>query len=149
LRDGTPVATSPVAASTTVTLQDPGPVADGPHTYAATQTDPAGNTGVQKGGLSVTIDTSVATPGLPDLQAASDSGASNTDNKTTSLTQTFDIGGIEAGASVQVSRDGSVVMTVNGAASGTLSIMDPGSVPLGVHTYTAQQMDLDRPTIGR
>src|SRR5262249_58175981 len=53
-------------------------------------TDVAGNVSVASGALSVTIDTTApVAPTTPDLIAASDSGASITDNITNATTPTF------------------------------------------------------------
>jgi hypothetical protein len=73
----------------------------------------------------------------PDLQAASDTGASNTDNVTSDDTPTFDIAGLESGAEVELLRDGTVVATGT-AGDATLSLTD-ASAPDGIHTYTARQ----------
>ena len=116
LRDGVVVATLNNATAGTHALQDPGPVGDGTYNYTARQTLPTGDFSPLSGALSVTVDTSVPSkPGVPDLQAASDSGVSSTDNQTTNTAPTFDIGGIESGATVQLLRDGVVVKTLNDA----------------------------------
>src|SRR5206468_4970780 len=69
--------------------------------------------------LSVTIDrTAPVTPSTPDLQAASDSGSSSTDNITNVTSPTFDLGGtIENGASIQLLRAGNVIATRSGAGA--------------------------------
>ena len=56
-------------------------LAAGGHAISAKATDLAGNVSAASGALSVTIDTAApVTPSVPDLAAASDSGASDTDN---------------------------------------------------------------------
>ncbi|MFO1480421.1 MAG: Ig-like domain-containing protein [Turneriella sp.] len=58
----------------------------------AVQTDPAGNASPASGALVITLDTTAdAATGTPDLQAASDTGSSNSDNITNDTTPTFDI----------------------------------------------------------
>lgn len=64
-------------------------VADGVHTFTARQIV-SGGPSPESVGLSVTIDTAAGVPPL-DLQAASDTGVSNSDNVTNATTRTFDI----------------------------------------------------------
>ena len=76
-RDGVLVAslTRTVAGPTTVTLTDPGPVADGTHVYKAQATDLAGNVSPFSGSTSVTVDTRAPlVPPTPTLDPADDSG---------------------------------------------------------------------------
>ena len=75
---------STAVASGTAPLTDAGPVSDGANSYTARYVDAAGNMGTASAPLVVTIDT-VATAPIPDLAAASDTGASNTDNITSTL----------------------------------------------------------------
>ena len=138
LRDGVVVATLTDVAGGTTSIQDPGPVNDGVHTYSALQVDVAGNTSPIGGSLRVTIDTVGPAPTpAPDLEAASDSGVSNTDNITNVVNPTFDVGPAESAATVQLLRDGVVVATRIGGGA----VQDPGPVPDGLHVYTARQID--------
>ncbi len=78
------------------------------------------------------------TPSLPDLQNASDTGASNNDDITNSTAPVFDITNTIGGATVELLRDGVVV------ASGysdlfSLSITDPDPPPDGVVQYASRQ----------
>jgi hypothetical protein len=117
----TPIIAGKAEAGSTVTLFDGGTavgtgkanasgawaikaskLADGSHTLRARATDVAGNTGVQSAALVVVIDsTAPVTPPAPDLVAASDSGASDTDNVTNDSTPTF-AGKVEANATVNL-----------------------------------------------
>jgi hypothetical protein len=136
LRDGTSRATRTGAGSIT----DPGPISEGGRSYTAVQTDVAGIVGPASGALTVRVDRPApAAPTVgPDLQAASDSGSSSTDNVTKINNPTFDLGGtIEAGASMQLLRGASVVAT----RTGTGSAQDAGPVADGTYTYTAKQID--------
>ena len=125
-------------------IQDPGPTfPDGVYLYTARQTDLAGNVGPMSGALAVTIDnTSPSFPAVPDLQAASDTGPSSTDNVTADTSPTFDVAGVEAGATLKLLRDGVVVATLTNTAGGTVPITDPGQVPDGVHQYASLQVDV-------
>ncbi|MGI8653732.1 MAG: ExeM/NucH family extracellular endonuclease [Pyrinomonadaceae bacterium] len=78
------------------------------------------------------------TPSTPDLQDASDTGASNSDNITSDNTPTFDIAGVTSGALVELLRDGAVV--ASGTASGTsISLSDATAPADGTYSYTARQ----------
>ena len=75
--------------STAATYTEPATLGDGVYVYGLRAVDVAGNTG-GAATLSVTIDTTPPpAPNAPDLIAASDSGASNTDNITNDSTPTF------------------------------------------------------------
>ena len=89
LRDGS-VVVSESAIGSAWSLTDIGPVADGPHTYTTRATDAAGNTSAESAGLLVVIDT-VAPVATIDLQDASDTGTSDSDNITKALSLTFDV----------------------------------------------------------
>ena len=143
-RDGVLVATLMDVAGGIVPITDPGPVPQGLHLYTVLQTDLAANPASDvSAALSVTVDTTP--PGqapAPDLTAASDTGTSNADNVTNVTSPTFDVSGVEVGASLQLLRDGVVVATLNNTAGGTVAISDPGPVsPDGTYTYTAEQLD--------
>jgi subtilisin-like proprotein convertase family protein len=144
LRDGVVVATLTNIAGGTTTIQDPGPVADGTHVYSAYSFDQAGNIGPIGGALQVVINTSAAAaPATPDLQAASDSGTSTTDNLTNNTAPTFNVAGVDPGATIQLYRNGVLVNSqVNAAGvNATVPVQDPGPVqPDGVYLYTARQI---------
>ena len=144
LRDGAVVATLTNIAGGTTTIQDPGPVSDGTHVYSAYAIDQAGNIGPIGGALRVTINTSAAAaPATPDLQAASDSGSSVTDNLTNVNAPTFDVANVDPGATIQLYRDGVLVNSqVNTqGVNATVAIQDLGPVqPDGAYSYTARQI---------
>src|SRR5207248_10996899 len=100
VRDGVVVASVFSAAGGTVMFQD-STLADGIYVYTALATDRAGNVSALSGELMVTIDaTAPAAPSAPDLESASDVGLSDTDNVTSIISLTFDVTGVEAGATV-------------------------------------------------
>ena len=86
---GTPVTLSTgTTGSTDIALSE----GDGTYTVLVNQTDRAQNVSVAAF-LEVTIDTTAPTaPPTPDLQAASDTGVSSTDNLTKDATVNFDLG---------------------------------------------------------
>ena len=93
-------------------------LAEGTHNITAQQVDSAGNTSVSSAPtLVIIIDTTApATPAsAPDLQAASDTGTSSTDNITTTTLPTFDV--------------------VCAAATNLITLMID-AVPNGLHTCT-------------
>ena len=98
--------------------------------------DPRGSTSEFSPCLSVT--TPPPAPNAPDLQAASDTGASNADNITNFTAMAFDISGVNAGATVELLRGGAAV--ASGTAGGTtISLADPGVPSDGTYSYTARQ----------
>ena len=87
-----------------------------------------------------TIDHTVLAPSTPDLDPASDTGTSNTDNITSDTTPTFN-GTAEANASVQLFDGGSTLI-----ASGTANALGNWSLTsttlsAGAHSITAKQTD--------
>ncbi len=77
------------AGTTDIALSD----GDGVYTVTAKQTDRALNISPASAALDITIDTTAPTaPPTPDLQAASDTGVSSTDNLTKDATVNFDLG---------------------------------------------------------
>jgi subtilisin-like proprotein convertase family protein len=151
LRNGAVVATMVMVSPGTVSLTDLNAPA-GTHAYTARQFDLAGNLAAVTGSLAVTIDRTLpATPAAPDLQALSDTplpgapgfvgGTTDTDNLTAINTPTFSVAVIEAGATVELLRNGFVVRTLVNVAAGTVAIADPGA-PDGAHAYTVRQYDL-------
>src|SRR4029077_12858890 len=74
---GSGIATGASYSITTAAL------AAGTHSITATASDPAGNVSPVSAALAVTVDTTPPpAPSVPDLDAASDTGVSNTDNVT-------------------------------------------------------------------
>jgi hypothetical protein len=138
LRNGVVVGTR----SGTGPIKDPGPVQpDGVYTYTAREEDLAGNIGPASSALSVTIETSAPAPSTPVLDPNSDSGAKG-DNITNVTQPYFDITTAEAGATVRLLRENTIV----GTRIGPGAIQDTGSggagVPSGVWHYQAIQIDL-------
>ncbi|MCT4610093.1 MAG: Ig-like domain-containing protein, partial [Pelagimonas sp.] len=140
-RDGVSIGTQTVNSSgswsmvvTTLT--------DGTYDFSAQLTDAAGNTSARSSDFAVTVDTSIALLGAPDLLAASDSGASDSDDITRETTPTFTGTGAEAGATIYLlsDQDGSIGTTTadgSGAWQITASILSNGA-----HAISAVQSDL-------
>ena len=80
-----------------------------------------------------------AAPSTPDFSAASDDGASNTDNVTTDTTPTF-TGTAEAGATVRIFVDGVERGSGTARAVGTFSVTTT-VLATGTHTVTARAVD--------
>jgi subtilisin-like proprotein convertase family protein len=119
---------------------------DGKYDYAAQQKDLAGNTGPRSAALTVTIDTRVVAPSQPDLQAASDTGASKIDNITNATILNFDLTGNEAGSNVVLfrKREGEADTKYQqvGTRTGDGTVTDLGPLAAGRYVYVAQQTDL-------
>jgi hypothetical protein len=115
-------------------------LADGVYNLTAEAVDPAGSISVRSSALNVTIDTTA--PGAPtiDLNAASDSGSSATDNITRNTTPTIS-GTAEANATITI-RDGAAVLgttTANGAGAWSFTT---GTLSPGAHNLTARATDV-------
>ena len=114
------------------------------YSFTATQTDAAGNgPSVASSGLSVEINTNVpAAPSMPNLDAASDSGSSNTDNVTNDTTPTFS-GTAEAGSTVEL-RNGTTVLGTGVATGGNWQITSSG-LAAGAYAITARAINVNGP----
>ena len=106
--DGTAIGSATASGITTVvTTSGSRNMADGTHAITARQTEPGGSESADSPALSITVDTVAPTfPLAPDLQLASDTGASHTDNVTSDATPTFDVG---AGPYFRFYRNGATI----------------------------------------
>jgi hypothetical protein len=156
--DTTPTFTGKAEAGSTVTLFDgtteigTGVATDGTwtitastlpvgvHSITAKATDVAGNLGAASGALSVVIDgTPPPAPTTPDLVAASDKGASNTDNITNVTTPTF-TGTAEIGSTVTLFDGPTPIGTGKASLLGQWTIT-ASTLPNGPHSITAKTTD--------
>ena len=119
LRDGSVVASGFADGFGDWSLIDPNATPDDTYTYTARATDAAGNTSDASTGLDVTIDTLDPTVSI-DLQAASDSGISSTDDATNAATLVFDVTFSEDVSGV-AAADFSLAGTAPAAAASTRS----------------------------
>ena len=111
----------------------------GPATFGPTTLPAQSSKSIFISQLSSATPSGPAAPNAPSLQAASDSGLSNSDRITNVVAPVFDLSGIAAGGNlVELLRDGVAV----GRRTGAGPITDPGPVPVGSHVYTARQTDL-------
>ena len=133
-------------------VTDNGPLADGSYDYATRQTDLAGNVANLYGtALTVVIDTQGnGPPSTPDLTAATDTGASSTDNFTSATQPQFDVLSNDFGATVQLLRklasDPVTAYAVVGsmvASPGLLVRISDDTVPAdGTYNYASIQIDV-------
>jgi len=88
----------------------------------------------------VTVQVGPAAPTGVDLLAASDSGASDTDNITNSTSLSFSVSGTTAGAIVKLKAGGNVVgqATATGTTT-TVNVTNPGSIGQGAILIVATQ----------
>ncbi|MHB9050032.1 MAG: Ig-like domain-containing protein, partial [Pirellulales bacterium] len=136
--DGLAIGTA-VANGTTTTVTTDGSLdlEDGAHSFSATQTFPGREESPHSASLSVTVDTvPPAPPAAPDLQAASDTGISNTDNLTADRTPTFTMSA-PSGCYYRVYRDG---VQISGDYEGGTSYTT-SSQNSGTHAYTGVSVD--------
>jgi Ca2+-binding RTX toxin-like protein len=108
---------------------------------AGSYTDAAGNAGGAGPTPSISFDTlTPSAPSAPDLDPASDTGASSTDNRTTVRTPTF-TGTAEAGSTVTIyDTNGTTVLGTGLATGGNWSITS-STLSGGTHTVTAKAAD--------
>ena len=122
-------------------------LSDGVHTLTARGTDAAGNIGANSSAVTVTIDTlPPAIPSTPDLDPASDTGDSNSDNLTGTVTPTFN-GTAEAGVTVQLVEGSTVLGTGTADSLGNWSITS-SMLSSGVHNIAARAVDIAGNTSG-
>jgi hypothetical protein len=141
LYDGTTLVGTTTADSKGIWSISTTVLAAGPHMIAARATDPAGNLSATSAALPVTIMTAIpAAPSAPDLLAASDNGASSTDNITNATTLVF-TGTAAPNASVQL-FDGATVIGTGVANSTGIWSVTTGALAAGSHAITARVIDL-------
>ncbi|SDH13643.1 MULTISPECIES: Ig-like domain-containing protein [unclassified Duganella] len=121
-------------------------LAAGLHTLTVRITDLAGNVSADSEALNLTIDTSAATPGAPDLTDASDSGNEgmsnyNTDNYTNVSKPVF-TGKAEAGATVNLYKGTTLMGTGVADSSGVWTITTTVALTEGSNSLTAKIVDL-------
>jgi large repetitive protein len=114
--------------------------------------DLADETSANSADLTIVLDTTANAPAAaPDLDAASDSGSSNSDNITNDTTPTFTggAGSVEANATVWVRVDGSNIRSTTAAGDGSYSIpLNPGDLTAGTHTVDVIYIDIAGNTSG-
>ncbi len=110
-----------------------GTLSDGTWSITATESHPTAGASTASAALSVSIDTSAPTaPGVPDLASSSDTGTSNTDNKTNDSTPTLSATGGITGDTITLSAtNGTSTVTcsyvVGSATSCTLPTLSDGT----------------------
>ncbi|NVM76280.1 hypothetical protein FHW83_002075 [Duganella sp. SG902] len=113
-------------------------LADGAHSLTITVTDVAGNTSAASAALSVTVAAATA-PTAPDLLAASDKGASSSDNLTSLATPTI-TGKAAAGTTVLLFDGATQIGTAVASANGVWSVTT-GKLAEGKHYLSAVTQD--------
>ncbi len=116
------------------------------HQITIQVTDVAGNVSTFSPQLAVTIDTTNPVAGTaPDLDAASDTGSSNTDNFTDVLTPSFTGTGAEPNALVELrdtfSSTTTTVQTTFADATGTWHMTVANPLSSGAHSFAARVTD--------
>ncbi len=115
-------------------------LSQGTHAFTAKATDLLGNVSAASPVQTVIIDTATVTPTTPYIIASSDSGVSNTDNITRTVTPTF-MGKSEANATVKLFDGGVEIGSAKATAAGSWTIK-AGPLSEGVHAITSQATDI-------
>jgi len=131
--DGTVVGTTTVQPDGTWTFTPTTPLAQGPHTVTATQTDAAGNTSAASTPVTFTVDTTA--PAAPVITAPTNGSITN--DNTPPITGTG-----EPGDTVNVTIDGTVVGTTTVQPDGTWTFTPTTPLADGSHTVSATQTDV-------
>ncbi|MEI6801326.1 MAG: Ig-like domain-containing protein, partial [Pseudomonadota bacterium] len=113
--------------------------ADGAHNYTVKLSQPGLGTSQASNAIAVTVDT--AAPGAPVLTGISlDTGSSNSDKITSD--NTIDLTGTaEAGSTVKIYDNGTLVGTVVANASGIWTLPSTGTLADGAHAFTFTATD--------
>ncbi|MEQ8787638.1 MAG: Ig-like domain-containing protein [Pirellulaceae bacterium] len=111
---------------------------DGVHSITATVTL-FGQTSPASSALDIVVDTTIATPSTPDLDSASDTGESDSDDVTSDVTPTFH-GAAEPGSLVTLWEGTTALGATVANASGDWTITS-GELSEGVHSITASAED--------
>ncbi len=136
--DGTLVGTTKATNTGAWSFTPSAALADGRHTITATQLDLAGNNSTASS-MALTIDTLAATPAFT-LAAGSDSGVVG-DHITNIAKPTLN-GTAEAGATVNILIDGSLVASIKASSTGAWSFVSPTALANGTHTVSVSDIDL-------
>jgi CshA-type fibril repeat protein len=110
---GATTVTCSYVASSSVTTCDLPTMADGTWSVTSSRVDSQNNTSGASAALSIVIDTTAPSrPSLPDLDAASDTGSSSTDNTTSDATPDVGVSGVQTGDTVTMTAvNGSTTIT--------------------------------------
>ncbi|WP_158633472.1 Ig-like domain-containing protein [Tautonia sociabilis] len=116
-------------------LSDPGPLPDGSYSFSLRQIDAAGNIGPESAAGSVVVDTTAPAP-LPIGGLVGGVSVGGT-ILTRSNAPTFEVSGVEIGATIQLLRGGAMVASRVGPGS----LTDPGPLPDGSYAFSLRQVD--------
>lgn len=117
-------------------------LSDGSHAIYAKGSDPAGNASGATASVTITVDSSAATAGTPDLLDADDDGSSASDNYTTNPRPRFTVA-TEASARVTLYEDGLALGSATADSNGVATVQVRESLWLdpGQHCVYAIAMD--------
>ncbi len=137
-RNGTVVGTTLAAGDGTWTFTS-AVLVDGSYSFTALATDLAGNVSLASAPLAITIDTTTPMPVITAL--VEDTGASDSDGITSDTTPTLS-GTAEAGSTVTLFLDGSIVGNTTANSSGNWSYAQTTALSEGTYAFTAQATDI-------
>ncbi|WP_146179684.1 beta strand repeat-containing protein [Limnohabitans parvus] len=133
------VLTTVVAANGTWSVTPTQALADGPGNVSVTATDPAGNTSAATT-VALVIDATAPAAPVADVAAASDTGASSTDNITRDTTPEISGTGT-AGDTITVTLPTGEVLTAVVAGNGSWSVTPTQALPEGTTNVTVTATD--------
>ena len=141
--DGTAVGTALVQPDGTYSVTPTTPVGEGDSDFTVTFTDPNGNESTASPALTVTVDATAPTDPTvaPDLDAASDTGISDTDDITSDTTPTVSGTGGTSGDTVTLYADGTPVGTGTVAGDGSYSVTPDAPLADGPPALTVSFTD--------
>ena len=116
-------------------------LADGVHSITVKASDVSGNESTASTALSITVDTQGPSPAAkPDLKNSSDSGTSNSDNVTSDSSPTI-TGTTENNATVNLYREGIILIGTATASGGGSWSVTSETLPDGAHEIVARATD--------
>lgn len=140
--DGLSTSANNLCSANTWTIAAPNALVSNTYAFTATATDIAGNQSAQSVALNVEVDTlTPAAPATPDLDSASDTGTSNTDN-ITSITTPLLIGSCTTGEQIRLYVDGSQTSATTICSAAAYAINTPDPLTNGDHTVSVTTTDL-------
>jgi hypothetical protein len=139
--DGLSVGTTLAGLGGSWTFTAPIGLADGGHNVTARAIDAAGNASPQTTGLAIIVDTvAPSAPTQLDLDAASDSGSSDTDNRTNDTTPSFS-GAALAGSTVEIFANAITLGTTTATGGGVWTFQTAAALGEGPQSITATATD--------
>ncbi|WP_246623954.1 Ig-like domain-containing protein [Sphingomonas colocasiae] len=142
--NGTQIGTTTADANGAWSFTPATALGQGAHSFTATATDALGNVSAPSPAYAVTVDT--ATPAVPAIGAVTDDvgavmGAVANGGSTDDTRPTISGSGVEAGATISVFDNGTLLGTATAGANGDWSFTPATALGQGGHSFTATATD--------